>query len=59
MFIHRSGCPSAKTGSCDTSNSIENIFMKLEIWVDGRMEIMHVFLSPYVEKSGCYDNNKT
>jgi hypothetical protein len=31
-----------KTGSHDNVKSAENIFMKLKIWVDGCMEIMHV-----------------
>jgi hypothetical protein len=31
--------------------------MKLEIWVDGSLEIMHIFFfSSYVENSGCYGN---
>jgi hypothetical protein len=30
---------------CENSKSTENIFMKLEIWIDGSMEIMHVILS--------------
>jgi hypothetical protein len=34
--------------------------MKLDIWIDGSMEIMHVFLfSSYVKNSGCYGNKKT
>jgi hypothetical protein len=32
------------------AKSTGNIFMKLEIWVDGSLEIMHIFLfSSYVE----------
>jgi hypothetical protein len=41
----------------DNAKSTGNIFMKLEIWVDGSLEIMHVFFfSSYVENSGCYGN---
>jgi hypothetical protein len=37
------------------AKSTENILMKLDIWIDGSMEIMHVFFfSSYVENSGCY-----
>jgi hypothetical protein len=33
--------------------------MKLDIWIEGSMEIMHVFFfSSYVENSGCYGNKK-
>jgi hypothetical protein len=44
-------CPSVhKTGSRDNLKSTENIFLKLDIWIDGSMEIMHVFFfSSYVE----------
>jgi hypothetical protein len=46
-----------KTGSSDNAKSIGNIFMKLEIWVDGSLKIMHIFFfSSYVENSGCYEN---
>jgi hypothetical protein len=46
-----------KTGSRDNTKSTENIFMKLDIWIDGSMEIMHVFFfSSYVENSGYYGN---
>jgi hypothetical protein len=42
-----------KTGSRDNAKSAENILMKLDIWIDGSMEIMHVFFfSSYVENSG-------
>jgi hypothetical protein len=30
--------------------------MNIELWVDGSMEIMHVFCSSYVEKFGYYGN---
>jgi hypothetical protein len=31
--------------------------MKLDKWIDGSMEIMHVsFFSSYLENSGCYGN---
>jgi hypothetical protein len=34
--------------------------MKLEIYVDGSLEIMHIFFcSSYVDNSGCYDNKYT
>jgi hypothetical protein len=34
--------------------------MKLEIWEDGSLEIMHVyFISSYVENSDCYGNKYT
>jgi hypothetical protein len=34
--------------------------MKLDIWINGSMEIMYVFLfSSYVENSGCYVNTYT
>jgi hypothetical protein len=34
--------------------------MKLDIWIDGSMEIMHLFFfSSYVENSGCYGNKYT
>jgi hypothetical protein len=46
-----------KLGSSDNAKSTENIFMKLEIWVDGSLEIMYIlFFSSYVENSGCYGN---
>jgi hypothetical protein len=46
-----------KTGSRDNTKSTENILMKLGIWIDGSMEIMHVFFfTSYVENSGCYGN---
>jgi hypothetical protein len=46
-----------KTGSRDNLKSTENVFMKLDIWIDGSMEIMHIFFfSSYVENSGCYGN---
>jgi hypothetical protein len=32
-----------KTGSRDNAKSTKNIFMKLDIWIDGSMEIMHIF----------------
>jgi hypothetical protein len=45
------------TGSVDNAKSTGNNFMKLEIWVDGSLEIMHIFFfSSYVENSGCYGN---
>jgi hypothetical protein len=33
--------------------SIENMFKKLEIWIDDNREIIHAFI-PYVETFGCY-----
>jgi hypothetical protein len=49
-----------QTGSSDNVKSTENIFMKLEILVDGSLKIMHIFFfTSYVENSGCYGNNKT
>jgi hypothetical protein len=34
--------------------------MKLDIRIDGSMEIMHVFFfSSYVKNSGCYSNKST
>jgi hypothetical protein len=34
--------------------------MKLEIWVDDSLEIMHIFFfSSYVENSSCYGNKLT
>jgi hypothetical protein len=49
--------PVHKTGSRDNAKSTEDILMKLDIWIDGSMEIMHVFFfSSYVENSGCYGN---
>jgi hypothetical protein len=34
--------------------------MKLEKWVDGSLEIMHIFFfSSYVENSVCFDNKYT
>jgi hypothetical protein len=38
-----------KTGSLDNGKSIDNIFMKLKIWVDGSLAIMNIFyVSSYV-----------
>jgi hypothetical protein len=60
--VRPSVCPSVspsvhKTGSRDNLKSTENIFMKLGIWIDGSMEIMHVFFFfSYVENFGCYGN---
>jgi hypothetical protein len=47
-----------KTGSRDNSRSTyKNIFMKLDMWIDGSIEIMHVFFfSSHVENSCCYGN---
>jgi hypothetical protein len=40
-----------------TQKVMEIFFMKLEIWVNGSLEIMHIFsISSYVENSGCYGN---
>jgi hypothetical protein len=41
----------------DNAKSTKNIFMKLDIWIDGSMEIVCVFFfSSYAEYSGCYGN---
>jgi hypothetical protein len=41
----------------DNAKSTGNILMKLEIWVDGSLEIMHIFFfSSYVGNPGCYSN---
>jgi hypothetical protein len=49
-----------KTGSGDNAKSTEIIFMKLDIWIDGSLEIMHVFFfSSCVENSGCNGNKQT
>jgi hypothetical protein len=57
-WVDQSISPSVhKTGSRDNAKSTENIFMKLDIWIDGSMEIMHIFIfSSYVENFGCYGN---
>jgi hypothetical protein len=52
----------SKTGSRDNAKSTENVlfYIKLDIWIDGSMEIVHVFFcSTYVENSGCYGNKYT
>jgi hypothetical protein len=66
-YVENSGCFGNKytenmanlhiTGSSVNAKSDRNIFMKLVIWVDGSLEIMHVFFfSSYVENSGCLGN---
>jgi hypothetical protein len=62
-YVENSGCYGTKesenmanlTHKLDP-RSTENIFMKLEIWVDGSLEIMHIFFSSNIENSGCYGN---
>jgi hypothetical protein len=51
LSVSQSVSPSVhKIGSRDNAKSTENIFMKLDIWINGSMEIMHVFFfSSYVE----------
>jgi hypothetical protein len=58
LSVCQSVSPSVhKTGSRDNLKSTENIFMKLDIWIDGSMEIMHIFFfSSYVENSGFCGN---
>jgi hypothetical protein len=51
-FLRVTSRPSVR----ENSKSIENILMKLEIWLDGSVEIMHFFsFFPMKKKSGCYD----
>ncbi|KAH3845241.1 hypothetical protein DPMN_087516 [Dreissena polymorpha] len=49
--------PSHFSGSCGNFKSSSYIFMKLETWIDGNMEIMRVIsFCSYVKNSGCYGN---
>jgi hypothetical protein len=46
-----------KTGSSNNAKSTENIFMKLDIWIDGSMENARLFFfSSYDKNTGCYGN---
>ena len=47
-------------GTCDNFKTTVYFFMKLETWLDGNMEIMHIILfCSYDNNSGCYGNKQT
>ncbi len=53
-------CLSHFSGSCDNFKSSSYFFMKLETWIDGNMDIMHVIsFCYYVKNSDCYGNKQT
>jgi len=60
LSVSQSVCLSHFSGSCDNFKSSSYFFMKLETWIDGNMDIMHVIsFCYYVKNSDCYGNKYT